>query len=76
MYNLLNLSQKKGDGTTIDDSEDLDLVIPMYSLEEYGSNYSETTGNYGFIQKMKQQILMQMLQTPIMLHPSCIRLNY
>ena len=31
-------------GTTIDDAEDLDLVMPMYNLIEYSSNYSETTG--------------------------------
>ena len=30
------------DGTTIDDAEDLDLVMPMYNLIEYSSNYSET----------------------------------
>ena len=28
----------KIDGTTTDDAEDLDLVIPMYSLLEYSSN--------------------------------------
>ena len=38
----------KVDGTTIDDSEDLDLVMPMYNLIEYGSNYSETTGHLWF----------------------------
>ena len=38
----------KIDGTTIDDAEDLDLVIPMYSLTEYSSNYSETTGSLWF----------------------------
>ena len=27
----------------IGDSEDLNLVITMYSLTEYSSNYSETT---------------------------------
>ena len=35
----------KIDGTKISDSEDLDLVIPMYNLMEYSSNYSETTGS-------------------------------
>ena len=30
------------DGTTIDDAEDLNLVLPMYNLTEYSSNYSET----------------------------------
>ena len=32
----------KIDGTTI---EDLDLVMPMYNLLEYSSNYSDTTGS-------------------------------
>ena len=39
---------KKDYETTTDDTEDLDLVMPMYSLIEYGSNYSETTGNLWF----------------------------
>ena len=34
----------KIDRTTIDDSEDLDLVMPMYNLIEYNSNYFEKTG--------------------------------
>ena len=29
----------KIDGTTLDDAENLDLVIPMYSLLKYSSNY-------------------------------------
>ena len=33
------------DGTTIDDAEDLDLVMPMYDLIEHSSNYCETTGS-------------------------------
>ena len=33
----------KVDGTTIDDAEDLDLVMRMYNLIEYSSNYYETT---------------------------------
>ena len=33
----------KIDGTTTDDAEDLDLLISMYNLKEYSSNYSETT---------------------------------
>ena len=32
----------KIDGTTLDDAEDLDLVMSMYNLIEYSSNYSET----------------------------------
>ena len=30
----------KIDGTTIDDTEDLDLVMPVYNLIEYSSDYS------------------------------------
>ena len=52
---------QKIDGTTIDDAEDLDLVMPMYNLIEYRSNYSEQQEVYGFILRMKQLILMQML---------------
>ena len=35
----------KIDGTIIDNAEDFDLVMPMYNLIEYSSNYSETTGS-------------------------------
>ena len=31
----------KIDGTTIDNAEDLDLVLSMYNLIEYSSNYSK-----------------------------------
>ena len=41
----------KIDETTIDDAEDLDLVMPMYNLIEYSSNYSETTGSLWFNSK-------------------------
>ena len=33
----------KIDGTTTDNAEDLDLVMPIYNLLEYSSNYSDTT---------------------------------
>ena len=33
----------KIDGTTTHDAENLDLVMPIYNLIEYGSNYSEIT---------------------------------
>ena len=39
---------QKIDGTTIDDAEDLDLVMPVYNLTEYNSNYSKTTGSLRF----------------------------
>ena len=32
-------------GTTIDDVENLDLIMPMYNLIEYSTDYSETTGS-------------------------------
>ena len=41
----------KIDGTTIDDAENLDLVMPMYNLLKYSSNYSETTGSSWFYSK-------------------------
>ena len=41
----------KIDGTTIHDAENLDLVMPMYNLIEYSSNYSETTGSLWFCSK-------------------------
>ena len=34
----------ENDGTTIDD-EDLDLVMPIYNLIKYSSNYSKTAGS-------------------------------
>ena len=52
--------------TAIDDAESLDLVMPMYNLLEYSTNYSETTGSLCFILKMKQLILMQTLPTQIL----------
>ena len=42
---------QKIDGTTIHDAEVLDLFIPMYSLLEYSSNYSETAGSLWFCSK-------------------------
>ena len=38
----------KIDGATIDDAEDLDLIMPMYNLIEYSSDYSETTRSLWF----------------------------
>ena len=37
-------SIKKINETTIYGASDLDLVVPMYNLIEYGSNFSERTG--------------------------------
>ena len=37
----------------IDDAEVLDLVIPLYNLIEYSSNYSDTTGSLWYFSKDK-----------------------
>ena len=50
MHHLLNVLQKL-DETTIDEAEDLDLIMPVYNLIEYSSNYSETTGSLLFSSK-------------------------
>ena len=50
-------------GKPIDDDEYLDLVMPMYHLMEYSSNYPG---------KMKQLILMQILLILVMLNLSSI----
>ena len=41
----------KVDGTTIDDAEDLDLVMSMCRLIEHSSNYSDITGSLQFYSK-------------------------
>ena len=58
----------KIDGTTIDDAEDLDLVMPMYSLIELVQIVLKQHEVYGFILQMKQLILMLILQTLIILN--------
>ena len=63
------------DGTTIDVAEDLHLVISMYNLIEYNSDYSETAGSLQFNQKVKQLMLMQVMKRLIILNPSSIKLN-
>ena len=53
----------KIDGTTIDNAEDLDLVMTMYNLIYLNTVQIILRQQeiYGFIQKMKQLILMQIL---------------
>ena len=41
----------KFDGTTIDEAENLDLVMPVYNLIEYSSKYSQNTGILWFYSK-------------------------
>ena len=43
----------KIDGTTVDNAEDLDLIVSMYNLIEYSSSYSETTESLWFYSKDK-----------------------
>ena len=64
------------DETTINDAENLDLVMPIYNLVEYSSNYSQTTGILCFILSMKELILMQILKALMILNLLSIRLNY
>ena len=47
MYHLINVSEKIDD-TAIDVAQSLDLVMPMYSVIEYSSNYSEPTRSLWF----------------------------
>ena len=42
---------KKDDGTTIDDTEDLDLVMPMNNLVKYSWNFCDTTDSLWFYSK-------------------------
>ena len=43
----------KIDGKTIDDAEDLNLIMLMYNLIEYSSNYSEATRSLWFYCKVE-----------------------
>ena len=63
----------KLDGITIDDAEELDLVMLIWNLRGNSSNYGY---NYGFFLKMKQLILMQILQTLSISNLWSIKPNY
>ena len=52
----------KIDETTIDDAEDLRLVMPMYNLIEYIQIILKQQEVYNFIQKMKEINLIQTLK--------------
>ena len=58
------------------DAEDLDLVMSMYNLIEYSSNFSEAKGSLRFYSKDEATNLMQILKTLMILNLSSIRLNY
>ena len=68
----------KIDGTTIDNAEDLDLVMTMYNLIYLNTVQIILRQQeiYGFIQKMKQLILMQILLMIIILNLLNIWINH
>ena len=76
MHHLLNVTQKLIDGATMDDTANLDLVMPINNLMEYSSNSSKITKVYGFILMMKQLILMMILKILTIINLSSIWLNY
>ena len=45
---MQHLKLCKNSETTIDYAEDLHLVMPVYNLIEYNSNYSKITGSLWF----------------------------
>ena len=60
----------------MDDTEDLDLIMLLYNLLEYSSNYFDTTGRLWFILKTNQLYLMLILRIiTTILKLSTIRLN-
>ena len=54
----------------------LDLVMPMYKLIEYSSNYSETAWSLWFYSKDEAINLMKILLMIIILNILNISLNY
>ena len=51
----------KINGVKIDNEEDLDVVLPMYSLLEYSKNYKKQKVVYGIIIEMNQVILFLLI---------------
>ena len=64
------------DEITIDETEDLDIVMPIYNLYNIVQIILKHQDNYGFILRIRQLILMQILAIQINLNLSNIRLNY
>ena len=67
---------KKLDGTTIGNSVDLDLVMQMYKLIEYSSNYSETTEGLWFYSKDEGIDFNADIVNHSNFNPSIIRLGF
>ena len=38
-------------GAEMNNAQDIDIVMPMYNLIEYSSNYSKTSRSYGILQR-------------------------
>ena len=67
----------KIDETTTDDAKDLDLVVLMYNLIEYVQIILQQQKTCGFILRMKQVILTQILLMMILSSISLIKIqNY
>ena len=47
----------KLNNTLIDNSEDLDIVMPMYNLLEYSKNYKKQQEVFGIITEMNQIVV-------------------
>ena len=65
----------KNDGTTIDDAEDLNLVMPMYNMLENSSNYSDTRQFMVLLKKLKQTILILILEVTLLLRFLFVKRN-
>ena len=57
----------KIDGTTIDDAEDLDLIMSMYNLIKYSSNYFHRTGTLWFYSKHEATNFNANIESTLML---------
>ena len=62
--------------TTIGDAEDLDLVMMMYRLLEYSSNYSDMTGSLWFCSKDEATDFNANIGENNVLNLWSMRLNY
>ena len=65
----------KVDGTTIDNFEDLDLVMSMQNLLENSSNYFDPTSSLWFYSKDKATNFNADIENNAVLGLSCIKLN-
>ena len=68
-------SMTKIDGTTAGNTEEVDMVIPMYNLIEYSLNFSDLTGSLRFYCKDEETNFGMIMLTMIILSLSSIRLN-